>query len=203
MQSRADALDAVINVHHERLLVLLTWTFGSREAAHEYLNEAIAQYLELPETAEIHSPFNYILKMARNAGKNRLKAENRRARLAAEIEEALQVADDAPGPEQVAEGRADLAEFYRVLAELPTRQRIVLNRICNEGKSGTEVSEELGISVRTVVGDLRRGLDLCAARMGRRQQPPGGRETTGEGAYTPLHETFPGQPKVDHDVIAS
>ncbi len=72
----------------------------------------------------------------------------------------MDVAYDAPSPEQVAAGRRELARVRRLIEALPDRCRRIVEMRKIEGLSQREVAVRLGIPEYTVENDVARGLRL-------------------------------------------
>jgi RNA polymerase sigma-70 factor, ECF subfamily len=152
--------------NYESLIRRLTRKLGSSDSARETLHETFLRLERAPEATEIKSPADYIFRAAINVAKDRQKSQNSKvSRL--EIDELLEVRDEAPDPAQIVEARSDIMAFKRALSELPERPRTVLEAILVEGQAPREVSERLGVSLRTVEGDLKLALSHCAGRLQR------------------------------------
>ena len=91
------------------------------------------------------------------------RVENRRLTVA-EAEVLLNVPDPAPGPDRIAEGRAELDALTRAMGELPARQRVILLAVRLEGLPQNDIAEQLGVSLRTVERELRNAHEYCARR---------------------------------------
>ena len=76
--------------------------------------------------------------------------------------QALNIADDEPGPDRVLIAREELRRLQIALDRLPPRCRevVVLARI--EGCSGREITQRLGISEATVSEHLNKGMRILA-----------------------------------------
>jgi len=81
----------------------------------------------------------------------------RRLRPAASLEEAAELRDPAPGPEEAAE-QADLsARVQAAAAVLPARQRAALSLFHGDGLTMAEIADALETSEKAVEGLLLRG----------------------------------------------
>ncbi len=89
--------------------------------------------------------------------------------------EALNVADDEPGPDRALIAREELRRLQAALDHLPPRCRevVVLARI--EGFSGREITQRLGISEATVSEHLNKGMRILADIL--YGEPPGREKT--------------------------
>jgi RNA polymerase sigma-70 factor (ECF subfamily) len=137
------------------LLRRLTWRLGSADAAAEALHDA---YLRLERGAEIGplaSPRAYLLRMATNLASNRRRAD-RRLLSAAEISDVLDLPDEAPGPERVAQSRADVDAVLRALEALPRTRREIFLASWAERTPHAEIADRFGVHLRTVQKEIRR-----------------------------------------------
>lgn len=120
------------------------------------------------ELAPVRDPEAYVYRTALNTAHNLVKSHNRRLTYV-DIEELLGVPDDAPGPATIAADRADIAVVAQALSELTERQRAVFHEAFLGDVSHHELAERFGVGIRTIQKDLRRGVDLCARRLGKRK----------------------------------
>jgi RNA polymerase sigma factor (sigma-70 family) len=116
----------------------------------------------------IKDPDAYVYRAALNTAHNLVKADSRRLTFV-DIEELLGVVDDAPGPATIAADRADVAVVAKALSELTERQRIIFHEAFLGDVSHHELAERFGVGIRMIQKDLRRSIDLCARRLGKRK----------------------------------
>ncbi|MDQ8728095.1 RNA polymerase sigma factor [Bradyrhizobium sp. LHD-71] len=164
--SNRSILQAVLAADYESLVRRLTRTFGCADFASETLHDTFARLDRIPDTTEVHSPKDYLVRTAINIGKNRRRAERYRA-TAAEIEEMLSVADETPSPAQAVEAQSDMESLRLVLTELPPRVRKVFEAALFDNVPYPEISQSLGVSLRTVERDIQQAIEHCARRLGR------------------------------------
>lgn len=138
------------------------------QIAEDALQETWLRLETREEIAPVRDPDAYVYRTAMNTAHNLVKSENRRLTFV-EVEELLGVADDAPGPATIAADRADIAVIARALDELTERQRIIFHEAFLGEVSHHELAERFGVGVRTIQKELRRGVDLCAYRLGKRK----------------------------------
>lgn len=139
---------------------------GSADLAEEALNEV---YVKLSQTEKRYSITNipaYLFRLTLNAAVDQRRAGAKLAS-ASEIDEAMEIADGAPDPLQVAEGRRELALLREAIATLTERRRKILIAARIDGLSCREIAQEMGLSKRTVEVELRHAVDHCAARLAR------------------------------------
>ncbi|SRR5204862_292056 len=154
-----------LSARYPELVARLTRRLGSVELAREALHET---WLRLKRPGKLGAVANadaYLYRAALNTAANIRTAQARRLS-AAEIEAALDVPDEAPGPDEIAEGRAEIARLDEALAELPTRPREILLASLLENLTYDEIAERHGVTVRTVHSDIRYAIEHCADRLG-------------------------------------
>jgi RNA polymerase sigma-70 factor (ECF subfamily) len=147
--------------NYERLIKKLTRCLGSADFAYEVLHETFLRLDRVTDAVTVHSPADYIFRIAVNIAKDRRKAQNYRISTS-EVDALLNFSDDGPDPARVVEARSDIDALKRALAELPLRPRNVIYGIAIEGRSLRDVAAQLGVSVRTVESDLKLALRHCA-----------------------------------------
>jgi RNA polymerase sigma-70 factor, ECF subfamily len=150
--------------NYEGLVRKLTRRLGSSDLAYEALHEAFLRLERVTDAVQVRSPADYIFRMAINIAKDHQKAQNIRVS-AAEIDALLDICGDDPDPARIAEARSEVEALKRALAELPARPREVLHSIAVEGQSAQQAAARLGVSLRTVEGDLKLAVSHCADRL--------------------------------------
>lgn len=102
------------------------------------------------------SPITWLAAIARNAAIDRLRA--RGSRSFAPIDEAGEVADDAPNAEQIALADSDGAQLAGCLGELQAREAGFIRAAFLEGASYPELAQRAGEPLGTVKSRIRRAL---------------------------------------------
>lgn len=148
------------------LIARLTRRLGSSDLALEALHETWLRLERPGNFSEVANPEAYLYRAALNAAANIRVAENRRL-TAVELDALMDFEDEAPGPEQIAEGRADIARLDRALAELPARQRAVFRDSLLQDISYEALAKRHGVTVRTIHSDIRYAIEHCADRLGK------------------------------------
>lgn len=134
---------------------------GSLDLADEALGEAYLKVGNIGNAEAIQNPRAYLFRLAMNAAVDQRRSGARLAS-AAQIDAALELPDTAPDAFQVADARRDLAILEEAVAALPERRRMILKAARLEERSCQDISEELGVSKRTVEMELRKAIDHCA-----------------------------------------
>nr|BFE96484.1 hypothetical protein GCM10020185_70200 [Pseudomonas brassicacearum subsp. brassicacearum] len=112
---------------YEDFKVRLRRRLGSEELANDVLHETYLRVDRMIDTQEIAQPNAYLYRMALNIAADRRQAD---ARLLTgdEIEELLQVSDEALDPARVVGGQKELQTLLKALYELPARRRRIFHR---------------------------------------------------------------------------
>lgn len=154
-----------LRASYRDLVARLTRRLGSSDLAQEALHETWLRLAQPGKLGDVANPEAYLYRSALNAATNIRIAAERRLN-AIEIEVALEIPDESPGPAAIAEGRADIARLERALSELPKRQRDVLRAHILENVSYEEIAARHGVTVRTIHSDIRHAIEHCADQLG-------------------------------------
>ena len=138
------------------------------QIAEDALQETWLRLKTREEIGSVKDPDAYVYRTAINTAHNLVKSESRRLTFV-DIEALLDVVDEAPGPAAIAADRADIEVVAKALADLTERQRIIFHEAFLGDASHHELAQRFGVSVRTIQKELRRGVDLCAHRLGKRK----------------------------------
>lgn len=124
--------------------------------------EVYVRVCEAAQRKAVESPKAFVLATARNLIVDRVRKGNVVPIDAVSDLEVLDVAIDAPGPDQSVMARQELERLQAALDQLPTRakQVVVLRRIDN--CSGREIATRMGISEATVWEYLADGIRALA-----------------------------------------
>lgn len=155
---------------------LLTDRYGAlktrlarRLGSHDWAEEALQDtYLRLDGAeidGKVRNPIAYLFRTAFNIALNQMRADRRRLS-AAEVDDLLHIADEAPDALQVFEGRAEISRLSKIIAKLPERQRAILLASRVEGVPRQQIAERFGISVGMVDKELQQAQEYCATRFG-------------------------------------
>jgi RNA polymerase sigma-70 factor (ECF subfamily) len=111
-----------------------------------------------PERRRALRPRGWLAAIVGNLTRNRAR---RQAPAAADLDAVAQVrADEAPGPERLAEGRESAAAWSARLEALPARYRRAVELRHVSGLSYPELAQALGRPLGTVKSDVHRGVRL-------------------------------------------
>lgn len=143
----------------------LTRALGNDDLADDALHDTWLQLRRMEGTKqEILNPRAFVLRMAVNSAITTLRTQNR-AVPRSEVDALLEVADPAPGPEQVAAARSELDALMVIIGAMPQRRQDILLMVRLEGMAQRDVAKRLGVSLSTVEQELKKAHLYCAARM--------------------------------------
>ncbi|KHK66371.1 MULTISPECIES: sigma-70 family RNA polymerase sigma factor [Pseudomonas] len=152
---------------YEDFKVRLRRRLGSEELANDVLHETYLRVDRMVDTQDIAQPNAYLYRMALNIAADRRQSD---ARLltGSEIEELLQVSDEAQDPARVVGGQKELQVLLKALYELPARRRRIFIAARLEEAPHLEISQRFGISTRMVEKEIKAALGHCALRLERK-----------------------------------
>jgi RNA polymerase sigma-70 factor (ECF subfamily) len=131
LNDRAEAEEAVQEVY------VKIWTRADRFAASEL------------------SPISWLVAVARNHAIDRLRA---RRRGSVALDEAMEIADPAPGPEALTAAGGERARIERCLGELEADRASAVRSAYISGDSYAELAARFGVPLNTMRTWLRRSL---------------------------------------------
>lgn len=164
--SNRKSLRKVLATEYEGLVRRLTRRVGSADFAREALHETFLRVERVSDAVEVHSPLDYLFRMALNAATDRSRSD-RHLLSAVEIDAIMELADQEPNPCAVAESRMEMEDFEKAINALPPRQRDVFIAAHLDHLPHREIAARLGINVRTVDFDLQHAMEHLARRLGR------------------------------------
>lgn len=159
---------------HRRLVRHL----GCADLASECLHEAWLRLGTASAAAGVYNPDAYVYRVACNAAMDGLRGHRawtspgglRPVRNVADGsdmgDDIERIADAAPGPDAIAEGRSDLNAVERAFSQLPPRHRSILFALRIEDDTREDVARRHRISLRKVDTTLRQALAHCAEHAG-------------------------------------
>lgn len=156
------ALRRVFLDRYDDLKKRLTPRLGSAELASEALQETWLRLSRLDTSADVKSSGSYLFRTVLNVAFDQRKSEKRHL-TAMEIESLLDLADETPDPQQIAQARSDLRALKVVLTRLPARQRAILLAARVDGLQLQEIASKLGVSLRLVSKELRLAHEYIVA----------------------------------------
>ncbi len=149
------AFGALVRRHQARVFRFLLRMLDAREEAMELTQDVFVKaWQALPDWRPEAAFSTWLLQIARNAALDQLR--RRRVVRFAPLEEGLEVADDAPGPEARYASRQRQAQLERALQRLAAEHREILLLRDIEDMPYEDIAEVLGISLGTVKSRIAR-----------------------------------------------
>ncbi|MTD92736.1 sigma-70 family RNA polymerase sigma factor [Hyphomicrobium sp. xq] len=161
------ALRALLEAGYADLKRRLARRLGSVDAASEVLHDTYLRLERFDGAIPIANPHAYLLRMVLNVAADRQRAD-KRLLSAVEVDELWRLSEDVLDAEAITAARSELDEFAIALQELPPRCQAILLAARVEELPHDVIAERFGISNRMVQFELRRALEHCAARLGRK-----------------------------------
>lgn len=157
-----------LNKRYANLKERLTRMLGNADLANDALHDTWLRLQGKDDRRPMDSPGAYLMRMAVNIAVDTQRRQGRM--LSGEDVDALleEMADPAPGPEQLSETRSELAALHQVIHKMPPRRREIVILVHLEEVTHKEAAGRLGVSLRTVEYELKRAhqtMIAYAARM--------------------------------------
>ena len=148
---------------YEDFRVRLRRRLGSEDLANDVLHETWLRVDRMETPPNLLKPNAYLYRMALNIAADRRQAD---ARLltGTEVEELLQLGDEALDPERVVGGQKEM----QALLSVPARRRRIFIAARLEEAPHLEISQRFGISTRMVEKEIKAALGHCAKRLERK-----------------------------------
>lgn len=138
-----------------------TRILGDAHEAEEVVQDVFVQIWEKAATfdAALSSPFHWAMRITRNRAIDRLRARQRRTKLAEQFEENLVTAGQSQG--SVAMEQLDpeaVRQIHATVSSLPADQKRVIEMAFFGGLTHVEIAEALGEPLGTIKARIRRGM---------------------------------------------
>lgn len=163
-EPRWAALQTLFLASFDDLARRLTRRLRSADLAEEAMQETFLRLRRGGELAELERPKDFLFRIALNIARDRHRNETRRL-TRAEALEAVDLIDETPTPDQVAEARSDMAAMTRALDELPPRRRAMFIAAWVDEEPREAIAARHGISLSTLKTELRMAREHCALRL--------------------------------------
>ena len=152
---------------YDAFKVRLRRRLGSDDLACDVLQETYLRVDRMDATHTLSKPNAYLYRLALNIAADRRQAD---ARLLTgeEVEELLQIGDEALDPARVVGGQKEIQSLLSALYELPARRRKIFIAARLEEAPHLEISQRFGISTRMVEKEIKAALGFCAAKLERK-----------------------------------
>ncbi len=140
------------------LFSIATRILGDAHEAEEVVQDVFLQIWEKAATfdAALGSPFHWAMRIARNRSIDRLRARQRRTKLAEQFHENFEIT--TKGPAAVELGEEAVVQIRSTVGSLPADQRRVIEMAFFGGLTHFEIAAALGEPLGTVKARIRRGM---------------------------------------------
>jgi RNA polymerase sigma factor (sigma-70 family) len=165
--SGRDLLRQLLLLNYDGLKTQLARRLGSVEDASDALQDTWLRLEGGGRIGDVRQLQPYLLRIAYNIALRRRQRDRASVTLD-DARAALDLVDDAPDPERIAEAKSELAAIDDVLAELSPRQRDILLASRVEAIPLSEIAARHGLSQRMVEIELKFALMHCGWRLGRK-----------------------------------
>lgn len=162
-----NALAALLTASYADLKRRLARRLGPLDGATEVLHEAYLRLEGADGAVPVANPAAYLMRTVLNIAYDRRRDEERYIS-AVELHDLWRLGDEVLDPEAIVAARAEMDQFKAALSELPPRCRAILIAARVDGQSHQAIADAFGISTRMVQFELRRALEHCAHRLGRK-----------------------------------
>ncbi|NII05795.1 RNA polymerase sigma factor [Luteibacter anthropi] len=120
-----------------------------------------------PTEVRATHPTGYLFRMALNMAVDHHRSHGRLL-TGEEVDDLIQSVDDPLDPQAVLASRQDLEALSHALDALTRRQREILIAARIDELPQADIAARFGISVRMVGKELKKALDTCAEKVGRK-----------------------------------
>lgn len=134
------------------------------ELAGDALHDAYIRLTDKNGLDGVRHPQSYLVNTAVHAAIDRMRTDTLLLS-DAELNEFFDVEDEAAGPAETVHARHDLDRMFKVLDELPPRQRDILIGARLHEVPRVELAKRWGISVRLVGRELQTAHEFCLKAM--------------------------------------
>lgn len=151
------AFDALYKATSAKLFGVCLRVLNDRSEAEEALQEVFVKVWTKADRFAVSdlSPISWLVAVARNHSIDRLR---QRRTPAADIDAALDIADEAPDPESRAVAEGESGRVYRCLEELESDRAAAVQGAYLRGESYAELADRFSVPLNTMRTWLRRSL---------------------------------------------
>jgi RNA polymerase sigma factor (sigma-70 family) len=164
--SGRDILRQRLLVDYDEIRMRLARRLGSIDRANDAIHDTWIRLEEASHIGAVERPKPYLLRIAYHLSLKRRLAERETVTLD-DARAALDLAEEMPDPEHVAEARSELKVLDEALAELSPRRRDILLASRIEGEPLHKIAARYGLSQRMIEKELKLALVHCGHRLGR------------------------------------
>jgi RNA polymerase sigma-70 factor (ECF subfamily) len=135
-----------------------TRILGDAHEAEEVVQDVFVQIWEKAMTfdAALGAPFHWAMRITRNRSIDRLRARQRRTKLATQFQENFAITSEGATAAEL--GEEAVGQIRSTVSSLPTEQRRVIEMAFFGGLTHSEIAETLDEPLGTVKARIRRGM---------------------------------------------
>jgi len=175
------ALRDLLVDRYDKFQLRLAKRLRSTDLANETLQETWLRLARNGNAGTLRSPEAYLFRVALNVAADARDSQERRLNYS-EIEPLLVLDEDELDPERFAEARSEISALADAVDELSPRRRAIFIMARVDDLPHRVIAERTGLSIRMVDRELRKALDHCGERLGRKVVTPFGPRRTGEAS---------------------
>ncbi|MDM0089997.1 MULTISPECIES: RNA polymerase sigma factor [unclassified Variovorax] len=164
-QASLSALRELLTQRYDELKRRLSFRLGSVDLASDALHDTWVRLDERKEAlGPIANPAAYLMRMATNVALDRMERDKRY--MGADEIDALmdEIADPAPGPDELAAARDEIEALSHVIDSMPPRRRAIFLAVRVDELSNQAAAARFGVSARLIGLELKRAHEYCMAR---------------------------------------
>ncbi|QIB34710.1 RNA polymerase sigma factor [Ancylobacter pratisalsi] len=135
-------------------------TTGSHALAEDLAQEAFLR-LAAADIGTLANPGAYLRRVSANLAIDEGRSSRRRRLTRAEVDDLLEVPDNAADPEARLIAKDTMDRVFAALAELPERRRQILLAARLDGEAHRTLAARYGVSTRTIEVEIQKALDHC------------------------------------------
>lgn len=151
------AFSSLYDATSAKLFGVCLRVLSDRSEAEDVLQETYVRIWNKADTYSVtgHSPMTWLITIARNLAIDRLRTRSVSMR---DINEAVDIPDDRPGPEALAVRRSERAAIEYCLEELDTDRANAVKRAYLHGDTYKDLARRYDVPLNTIRTWLRRSL---------------------------------------------
>lgn len=151
------AFSSLYDATSAKLFGVCLRVLNNRSEAEDVLQEVYLRIWNKADTYSVtgHSPMTWLITIARNLSIDRLRARSVQTR---DIDDAVDLADDRPGPEAIAVARSERAAIDDCLDELDADRANAVKRAYLHGDTYKDLAHRYDVPLNTIRTWLRRSL---------------------------------------------
>jgi len=151
------AFSALYDATSAKLFGVCLRVLDNRAEAEEVLQEVYIRIWHKADSYTVtgHSPMTWLITVARNLSIDRLRKRKTKTK---PIDDAVELADDRPGPEAEAIASSERAQIEACMTELDPRHAEAVKRVYLGGETYNDLAEAQNVPLNTMRTWLRRSL---------------------------------------------